>query len=79
MAELQWRCEDCGWRGNQTQLLRAPNPFDPECEIVGCPQCKSVNGFENMCDEPGCKELATCGWPSNAGYRRTCHAHYQRG
>ena len=34
------------------------------------------------CDEPGCEDEATCGWPSrpggtgpNGGYRRTCGPH----
>ena len=29
------------------------------------------------CDEPGCEQEATCGWPSDAGYRRTCGGHYR--
>jgi len=29
------------------------------------------------CDEPGCEQEATCGWPSDAGYRRTCGHHYR--
>lgn len=28
------------------------------------------------CDEPGCKEEATCGWPADIGYRRTCAKHW---
>lgn len=27
------------------------------------------------CDEPGCGAWDTCGWPSPAGYRRTCGKH----
>lgn len=37
---------------------------------------------ERRCDEPGCAEEATCGWPArpggagpNGGYRRTCLRH----
>ena len=29
------------------------------------------------CDEPGCEQEATCGRPSDAGYRRTCGGHYR--
>jgi len=32
---------------------------------------------ERQCDEPGCPGVATCGWPSAAGYRRTCGAHWR--
>ncbi len=37
---------------------------------------------EMRCDEPGCMEQATCGWPTrpggtgpNGGYRHTCGSH----
>lgn len=32
--------------------------------------------YLNICDEPGCYEQATCGWPSGDDYRRTCGPHY---
>ena len=39
-------------------------------------------GDPAVCDEPGCGEAATCGWPTrpggtgpNGGYRRTCYEH----
>jgi len=28
------------------------------------------------CDEPGCTEPSTCGFPVAGGYRRTCGNHY---
>lgn len=28
-----------------------------------------------ICDEPGCIEQASCGAPSDSGYRRTCFDH----
>jgi len=32
--------------------------------------------FALVCDEPGCYEYASCGWPtSDGGYRRTCGQH----
>ena len=30
---------------------------------------------ERGCDEPGCTRMATCGTPSEGGYRRTCFWH----
>jgi hypothetical protein len=40
---------------------------------------------EMTCDEPGCWEFASCGWPTrpggtgqNGGYRRTCGDHMAR-
>jgi hypothetical protein len=30
----------------------------------------------NCCDEPGCYEVTSCGWPTEDGkYRHTCYAH----
>jgi len=29
-----------------------------------------------LCDEPGCSDRVTCGWPSDNGYRSTCSKHY---
>lgn len=29
----------------------------------------------NMCDEPGCFDDASCGFPTENGYRRTCFDH----
>ncbi len=29
-----------------------------------------------ICDEPGCRELATCGYQTPSGYRRTCGKHF---
>jgi hypothetical protein len=29
-----------------------------------------------LCDEPGCFDAATCGWPSGEEYRHTCGEHW---
>lgn len=31
-----------------------------------------------LCDEPGCLDRATCGFPAKDGYRRTCGKHWER-
>ena len=82
MSGNRWRCNECGWHGFSEQLLEAPNPFDPDgcAPVLGCPTCKSINEFTNVCDEPGCKRDAGCGWPSySQGYRRTCFEHMTAG
>ena len=76
MSSMKWRCPECGWRGDTTELLRAPNPFDAGQIILGCPGCKEAPQFVNTCDEPGCEKDVSCGWSSPAGYRHTCHDHY---
>lgn len=70
------RCDECGWRGTDDQVLRAPNPFDPEDTLYGCPDCKQVECLRRACDDPECWEFASCGWPDGDRYRTTCGPHY---
>lgn len=71
----RWRCDECEEIFNETDLLTAPNPFNANETVAGCPACKSVNCFTNICDEPGCTRPASCGFPVPGGYRRTCYDH----
>ena len=61
---LRWLCQSCDWTGSDAELLRAPSPFDAADTIVGCPKCKAVEDIANACDEPGCDQEATCGFPA---------------
>lgn len=70
------RCYGCGKQSTSEQLLHAPNPFDPEQELSGCPHCYGIDRMQMICDEPGCQNLGTCGTPTTGGgYRWTCHFH----
>jgi hypothetical protein len=73
----RWFCEECNWRGTETELLSANNPFDPEYVIVGCPKCKEINTMRAACDEPDRWKEATCGFPVEEPqrYRNTCYQH----
>jgi hypothetical protein len=50
-----------------------PAPLD-ECEWC-TPRHEWPCPTIPRCDEPGCEQEATCGWPSDTGYRRTCGPH----
>ena len=76
MSVWKFRCPTCEWRGTQADFLCAPNPFNPDVEVYGCPECHEIGEFVNVCDEPGCKKDAGCGWPSGDEYRRTCYDHW---
>ena len=78
MAERKWKCVSCDNISLETELLRATNPFDKAETIEGCPICKSVLGFTEICDEPECTREASCGFPVVNGYRRTCYQHIVR-
>lgn len=75
MTDLKIKCNECVWRGLESEMLTAPNPFDADDSIIGCPQCKSVNSLFNACDEPGCWLSVSCGTPTPGGYRSTCGKH----
>ncbi len=74
--EKRWRCEACEAISIESALLTAPNPFDADQTITGCPACKAIEGFAVLCDEPGCDRPVTCGFPLiRGGYRNTCSNH----
>ena len=81
MSKDYIRCGDrrCGWIGTWGEVPFAPNPFDPADTLHACPLCKTIDNFEECCDEPECFEPATCGTPIPNGYRRTCHKHMPKG
>lgn len=73
----RWECGGCDSIYHITELLTALNPFNPEEEIRGCPNCKSIGDFNQICDEPGCVQVTSSGFPSkiHSIYRRTCSDH----
>ena len=78
MNDYKAVCKECGWRGKWSQLLEAPNPFDPENDrITGCPNCREIESARVVCDEPNCWNEQTCGFPTPDGYRMTCSKHYE--
>jgi hypothetical protein len=76
-----FRCDVCDEDVKQKDILRAPNPFDADDIVSGCPHCKSVYGegsFTEICEVEGCGKPATCGKPlRNGGYLRGCFKHYE--
>ena len=68
-------CNKCYWQGQEEELLKAPNPFDKDEILLGCPICFGVDCFEYICDEKGCTLRRSCGTPSEEGYRHTCYKH----
>lgn len=76
-------------------LRRVPAPLDlvPEWEATGrstrtliraamadaLDAAVAAQELARRCDEPGCTREASCGFPTEAGYRRTCADHHGRG
>ena len=71
----KWFCNECGEIA--FEHLSAPNPFDPEDTISGCPNCKEVNALIQACHHLGCNQPASGGYPSTLGYRYAwlCYKH----
>jgi len=57
------------------------NEFDAEAlpnarEALASGNHEKLKEVLNCCDEPGCYEVTSCGWPTeDGGYRRTCYTH----
>ena len=69
------QCSQCDKHLMTDELLTHPNPFDLDDVIYGCPNCKSIDCFEKICDEDGCEDVASGGHPTSSGYRITCFVH----
>jgi hypothetical protein len=72
-----WRCQDCDAISETKELLRAPSPFGrPDDEVIGCPKCKGIEGFDPNCDYPGCRQNVSGGHPMPDGdYLNRCWQH----
>lgn len=71
----KYMCPECWWHGTEDEILSAPHPFVKSESVYGCPDCMEVNTLLLACDEPGCWATATCGTPTENGYRNTCGKH----
>ena len=49
--QKKWRCDGCDSIVDDNALLRAVNPFDNRLFVYGCPECKDVGGFTEICSE----------------------------
>lgn len=59
------------------------NEFDVEQinkikTIVKEQKIDSLKEVLYLCDEPGCYDSASSGWPTEKGYRQTCYKHYKK-
>jgi len=70
-------CAECEWCGPEADALTAPNPFDPDDIILGCPSCKGAQTLVGACEKDGCTYESSCGFPTTDGYMRTCGKHYR--
>ena len=69
----RWKCDVCGHISQESELLVGKSPFRDDDDVVGCPKCRMIPNFIEMCDE--CDHDAACGTPIEGGYRRTCGEH----
>ncbi len=79
--DREWRCKECDTITLESELPEATNPFDINQIVVGCPVCKNIGSFVLICDEPGCTQEVTAGFPVDegfGGYRQTCSKHFRR-
>lgn len=70
-------CE-CGHKCYDSDMVTAENPFMSSGELISaCPECRELDHtMASCCDQVGCNEHSSCGFPTDKGYRRTCGKHY---
>jgi hypothetical protein len=69
-------CDECGWHGNNPESVMIPMYANRDEAIDVCPKCRCVKSSLSVCcEEPGCKNEASCGTPHQTGYKRHCHLH----
>lgn len=78
-APEKWLCDCCGDVCDKP--LSAPNPFDFDDYLQGCPSCKRAETLTQACQFPGCKRAASSGTPGAHGYRYfwACGLHHPKG
>lgn len=71
------RCLDigCRWKGTEEEAIKTRSPFDPSEPVYTCPQCRTVESIEPVCDSEGCWDLATHGAMRGGIYRWSCLKH----
>jgi hypothetical protein len=70
----KWICTECRFVGMGDKFDKVKDPRGPDTWNV-CPQCRTPEHAVFACDEPGCNEESSCGFPTDTGYRRTCFRH----
>lgn len=81
MTAPTWREEphctcDNGHIFPEAEMLVAQHPFDPDDQVHGCPQCRTIRNIYRACDRTGCHRAASSGTPDGHSYRWTCHTHH---
>jgi len=57
----------CGWSGEITNTLQAPNPFEINKTLYACPRCKKMS-ISGGCNVDGCNDRTWVG--------KKCFGHY---
>jgi hypothetical protein len=71
----KWICLECGFIGAMVEFDKVNDPRGNHDEWTVCPKCRTPERVTSACDEPGCIQEGTCGFPTEGGYRRTCFKH----
>jgi hypothetical protein len=61
-----------------SNMLFDVNKIEEMIKIVRDNKIESLKAVLNLCDEPECFNIASCGYPSDNGYRMTCFDHRKK-
>ena len=73
----RWTCTECDFIGGLEEFDSVQDPKEEGHWWWICPKCRAADHVTDICDEPGCRERSTCGFPvdDERRYRRTCWEH----
>lgn len=73
-------CDECGWCGEEYDLLESNNPFVRGESIYACPDCREIDKYKRACMVQGCCNPISKGELTEPvdgirHYVTTCHKH----
>ena len=71
----KYKCGNCDTITQIENILKAPSPFSARDILWGCPNCKSAEDFERVCDADACEGTNVSGMPIGDEYKFLCRLH----
>ena len=56
---MRCKCVKCGWRGMNSGLLSAANPFEADEYVIGCPDCRGIDTIIEVTNDDSVEEMKT--------------------
>lgn len=75
MTKILCLDQNCGWKGTETKVVKAPNPYNEEEIFWICPQCKDEDSLQFACDVSECWRRYYVILLDGEGFKNYCKLH----